>query len=145
MRHLKLFTPVIFAVLAFGCDAPFFLDSSRLDNTEWIVYEWHSNCSCGCCDYDHDENIIYSELLSLYDQSDGLTQLHFYQNNTFAIIRNDHVVLRGDAKIYSDYIVLYSYSDRLSLTITREQSNTLVLHSEGFDGFGETEVVLKRI
>jgi hypothetical protein len=154
MRYYRLFILLSLAVIATACDEQFLLSNStnsRLRNTEWIVTEWHANTSSSCSfdsnDYwDHSSNnIILEEMLGLYNSSDDITRLAFYHDNTFALIRTGQVVLRGDYKVYSDEIVLYSYSDRLEFDIVHEQSSTLVLYTRGENSISDVEVVVKRI
>ena len=147
MRHTLLILPFL-AVAVAGCDD--LLDSeSRLNNTEWIVYEWEARSACSCDPYDdwnyNDHNIILDEMFSLYDYHNDLTQVRFYPDNTFVLIRAGRVVLRGDVRIYSSQIVFYSYSDRLSFDIVREQSNTLVLYTQGNSYLSDVEVVMRKL
>lgn len=147
MKYSRLFIVILFAVTLSACDEQFFIQNSRLSNTEWIVYEWHgtSSCSCPSDGYYSDNNIILDELIGRYDNNNDITQLRFYHDNTFAIIRGDRVRLRGEVSTYSHQIVLYSYSDRLTFDIVREQSSTLVLYADGYDWLSEVEVVLRKI
>lgn len=147
MKYSRLFI-VLMAVALTACDEQFFIQSSRLSNTEWIVYEWRgrsSSCNCPSDDYYYDDNIILDELIGRYDGSNDITQLRFYHDNTFAIIRGDRVRLRGEVSMYSHQIILESYSDRLTFDIIREQSSTLVLYADGYDWLSEVEVVLRRL
>ncbi len=147
MRYSRLFIVILVALTMSACDEQFFIQNSRLSNTEWIVYEWHgsSSCSCPSDGYYSDNNIILDELISRYDGSNDLTQIRFYHDDTFAIVRGDYVRLRGEVRMYSNQIVLYSYSDRLTFDIVREQSNTLVLYAQGYDWLSEVEMVLRKI
>jgi hypothetical protein len=153
MRYFRLFTLLSFAVIASACDEQFLLlnSGSRLSNTEWIISEWHANSS-SCCTFDpyndvsySSYNVIFDEMLGLNDYSNDITRLSFYHDNTFTISRGGRVVLRGDFKMYSNQLVLYSYSDRLEFDIVREQSNMLVLYTYGENSFRDVEVVFRRI
>jgi hypothetical protein len=150
MRYYRLFTLLFVAVIASACDEQFLLlnsNNSRLTNTEWIVSEWRSTSACTFPndDWGYSNNIILDELFGLHDYTNDITRLVIYHDNTFAIMRGGRVTLRGDFKMYSNEIVLYSYSDRLEFDIVREQSTTLVLYTYGIDSFRDVEVVLRKI
>lgn len=147
MLHPRLL--ILFAIVLSlsSCEEQFFVQNSRYSNTEWIVYEWQGTASSHfeCDDWNYQGNTILDELAGLYDTSDDLTELRFYHDNTFAIVRDGRIRLRGDVDFYSDQIVLRSYSDRLVFEIMNERSNTLVLYTPGYDDFRDVEMTLKRL
>ena len=92
----------------------------------------------------HDSNAILDELMGLYDYHHGVTELSFHPGNRFSITRDGHVMLQGDANLYYDEIVLYSYSERLSLSIVVETSSRMVLKTIG-SSTEEVELVMRRV